>query len=273
MSPKQVHWKLPLDEYAACDLPKSRVSPLPSPPSTPASSPPRPTPVLLERPLATTLETDPFLVASTIPHGWRTSPLPSPPSTPPSSPPPPPFLHDRPLPTTLEIHPLLTPPHALHLDFSFPSDVFRQNPHLTDTLLAAPACTPSQTTLSLRISAGAFKQSRGVAHEPHGEPVTVGDVLTTVQQVLRAYDHGAAPPAAAPYMRRRIETVNDYFTAAAGYSAPERAAKTAAERAGQGRVVDSLLGYTLFGGFTVEPDKPDNCWQLHLTVPERYMYL
>ncbi|KAJ7169225.1 hypothetical protein C8R43DRAFT_945173 [Mycena crocata] len=276
MSPKQVHWKLPVEEDGAPEHTEvqPRPSPLPSPPSTPASSPSRLVSVLHGRPLAPALESNPRL----IPHPpslsqLRTSPLPSPPSTPP---PPTPFLHDRPLPSTLEIHPLLTPPHALQLDFSLPSDAFRKNPQLTEALLAAPACTPPHATLCLRIAAGAFRQSHGVEHNPRGQPVTVGDVLTAVQRVLRAYDHGTAPPAAAPYMRRRIETVNDcsyYPGTGVGGSGLWDAKTASAERAGEGRVVDRLLGYTLFAGLTVEPDKPDNCWQLHLAIPERYKYL
>ncbi|KAJ7119314.1 hypothetical protein C8R43DRAFT_1035287 [Mycena crocata] len=173
----------------------------------------------------------------------------------------------HPLPETLEIHPLLTPPYALQLDFSFPSDAFRRNPQLNDSLLAAHACTPPRTALCIRIAGGALTTSRGVEHDRKGEPVTVGDVLTTVQKTLRAYDNGAAPPAAEPYMRRRIETVNGYC---ADRDPELRAANIAAEQEGQGRFSDHLLGHTLFAGFTLDPEQPDHCWQLHLTIPERY---
>ncbi|KAJ7452639.1 hypothetical protein FB451DRAFT_1282742 [Mycena latifolia] len=204
------------------------------------------------------------------PEAW-TSPLPSPPLTPPPAPPPPtpaPISPAVPLETALEVHPALAAAHALQLDFSFPSDAFRCNPQLTDSLLAEPACAPPRAALCIRIAAGTFKAVLAVEHEPKGAPVTVGDVLTAIQRELRTYDYGAAPPAAEPYMRRRIETVNGYC---AGRDPQREAENVAAEREGKGRVVDHLLGHTLFAGLAVREDRPDHCWQLELTVPERYI--
>ncbi|KAF8148530.1 hypothetical protein K438DRAFT_1832845 [Mycena galopus ATCC 62051] len=233
MSLKEVHWKLTVEEYAARDSPESWTSPLPSPEASPVSVP---------------------MLVST--------PTPSPPQP----------MQNLPLPTTLEIHHLLTPASALQLDFSFPSDAFRRNPQLTRTLLAAPACTPPRTALFVRIAAGLYKarvQIRHTAVEGEWErrdTVTVGDVLTTIQRELRQYDNGATPREAELYMRRRIETVNGYSER----RSPEtRAATVAAENKGGGRMVDHLLGHTMFAGLTPQSGQPE-WWQLQLAIPERY---
>ncbi|KAJ7721825.1 hypothetical protein DFH07DRAFT_972130 [Mycena maculata] len=224
MSPKQVQWKLTVDEYVARDSPESRISPLPSPPPTPEpAAPPLP-------------------------------PTPRP-------------ANNIPLPPILEVHTALTPEHALQLDFSFPSDAFRRNPQLTQTLLSETACTPPRTSLCVRIAAGMFKMKLEVKHTPTSEPVTVGDVLTRIQAELRQYDYGVAPPEAAAYMRRRIETVNGYRDAR---DPTAEAANIEAERRGDGRMVDHLLGHTLFAGLTLQLGQPDHCWQLGLAIPERY---
>ncbi|KAJ7691542.1 hypothetical protein B0H17DRAFT_1062883 [Mycena rosella] len=201
------------------------------------------------------------------PESWTTL-LPTPPPAPAPAPPPPtPPAAAVPLVTPLEVHAALGTVQPL-LDFSFPSDAFRRNPQLTESLLAAPACAPARGALCIRIAAGAFKAVLGVEHAPKGEPVTVGDVLTTIQRELRLHDYGAAPPAAEPYMRRRIETVNGYCE---GRNPELEAANIVAEREGKGRVVDLLLGHTLFAGLAVREECADHCWQLELTVPERYM--
>ncbi|KAJ7144634.1 hypothetical protein C8R44DRAFT_846327 [Mycena epipterygia] len=201
------------------------------------------------------------------PESW-TSALPSPPSTPAALPPPTPRLvQDLPLPPTLEVHSALTPGHALKLDFSFPSDAFRRNPQLTPALLAAPACTPARTEVWIRIAAGLVKANLVVTH--HGEAVTVGAVLTTIQGELRKYDYGKAPSEAAPYMRRRIATVNGYCL---DRDRREQAANVAAEQRGNGRFVDHLLGHTLFAGLTLREGQPDHFWQLELAIPQRYAY-
>ncbi|KAJ7235005.1 hypothetical protein B0H12DRAFT_1327567 [Mycena haematopus] len=231
---KEVHWKLTVEEYTARDSPESWTSPLPSPETSPASIP-----------------------ASTA--------TPSPPHP----------IHNIPLPTTIEIHPFLTPASPLHLDLSFPSDAFRRNPQLTPALLAAPACTPPRTALSVRIAAGMYKvrvqirHSAAEAENTSGDAVTVGDVLTTIQWELRQYDGGATPAEAQPYMRRRIATVNGYSERR---SAEARAAAVAAESEGGGRMVDHLLGHTMFAGLTLQLGQPDHCWQLELAIPERYAY-
>ncbi|KAJ6573167.1 hypothetical protein DFH09DRAFT_396584 [Mycena vulgaris] len=220
MSPKEVRWKLTVDEYTAQDSPESWTSPLPN--HAPAPPPPTPHP-----------STEPF-------------------------------------PPTLEVHPALTSSHALQLDFSFPSDAFRRNPQLTQALLDAPACFPPREELCIRIAAGLFKVKLGVQHTGlHGPAVTVGDVLTTVQSELRKYDYGTAPPEAVPYMRRRITTVNGYCE---GRGAAAKAANIAAEREGGGRIVDHLLGHTLFAGLALQLGQPDHCWQLELAIPPRYAY-
>ncbi|KAJ7663448.1 hypothetical protein B0H17DRAFT_1092806 [Mycena rosella] len=222
MSPKEVHWKLTVDEYAAQDSPESWTTPLPSPNSTPLPLPPTPQPTNL------------------------------------------------PLPATLEIHPVLTPASPLQLDLSFPSDAFRRNPQLMQTLLDAPACTPPRADLCIRVAAGLFKVKLGVQHtDAPGEPVTVGDVLTTLQSALRQHDHGTAPPEAVPYMHRRIATVNGYCERR---NARTKAANVATEQRGGGRMVDHLLGHTLFAGLTIQLGQPDHCWQLALKIPPRYAY-
>ncbi|KAJ7761819.1 hypothetical protein B0H16DRAFT_539931 [Mycena metata] len=218
MSPKQVHWKLSVDEYVERDSPESWTSPLP-----PASQKSVPAP----------------------------PPLPS---------------HRGE--ARLQIHPALTPQYALQLDFSFPSDAFRRNPQLTQTLLEAPACHPPRTSLHVRIAAGMFKRRLEVKHGTSGQPVTVGDVLTKIQAELRQYDYGKAAPEARPYMERRIETVNGYCNRR---DKRLEAANVAAERQG-GRFVDHLLGQTQFAGLTIQLGQPDHYWQLQLEIPPRYMY-
>lgn len=233
MSLKEVHWKLSVEEYAARDSPESWTSPLPSP------------------------ETSPVLVPTPVPT--------------PTPPPPPQLTRDLPLPVTLEMHPSLTPANALQLDLSFPSEAFRCNPQLTRTLLATPACTPPRTTVCVRIAAGMYKTQVQIRHSTRDgaqDAVTVGDVLTAIQTELRQYD-GWAPPEAEPYIRRRIATVNGY---SAHRSTEARAATVAAESQGGGRIVDRLLGNTMFAGLTPQPGEEDHCWQLKLEIPERYAY-
>ncbi|KAJ7508326.1 hypothetical protein B0H11DRAFT_1964373 [Mycena galericulata] len=200
MSPKQIHWKLTVDEYAALDSLESWTSPLPSSDST--------------QPLA--------------PHP----------------------VNDLPLPAILEIHPALSPEHALQLDFSFPSEVFGRNPQLTQKLLHAPACSPPRTVVYVRIVAGMLKRKLEIT--PHGQVVTIGDVLTRIQVELRQYDHGVSPDEAVPYMRRRIATVNGYCL---GRDSRKQAANVAAERE----------------GLTLQLGQPDHCWQLALAIPQRYI--
>ncbi|KAF7350058.1 hypothetical protein MVEN_01307500 [Mycena venus] len=234
MSLKEVHWKLTVEEYAARDSPESWTSPLPSP------------------------ETSPVSISSR-----RSTPTPPPPPQP---------TQNLPLPTTLEIHPTLTPANALQLDLSFPSDAFRRNPQLTASILAAPACTPPRTAICVRIAAGLYKARVQVRHSARDsgdaqDAVTVGDILTTLQRELRQYDGGATPADAEPYMRRRIATVNGYSERR---SAEVRAATVAAESDGGGRMVDHLLGHTMFAGLTLQQGQPDHCWQLELSIPDRH---
>ncbi|KAF7345826.1 hypothetical protein MVEN_01604100 [Mycena venus] len=216
------------------------------------------------------LTVDEYVIRNS-PESW-TSPLPMPSqaSTTVLIPPPPPQPNqDLPLPGAgaLEFHRSLTSAQALQLDFSFPSDVFRRNPQLTQTLLDEPACTPPQCVVHLRISAGFYTVEFDVAHTPRGQAVTVGDVLTGIQAHLRQYDCGTAPPEAAPYMHRRIETVNGYCH---GRNARKEAATIAAERQGGGRFVDHLLGHTLFTGLSPQLGQQENYWQVELALPERY---
>ncbi|KAF7345794.1 hypothetical protein MVEN_01600100 [Mycena venus] len=162
------------------------------------------------------LTVDEYVIRNS-PESW-TSPLPASSKasiTVPIPPPPPQPNQDLPLPgaEALQIHRSLTPAQALQLDFSFPSDAFRRNPQLTQTLLNEPACNPPQSVVHLRISAGLYAADFDVVHTPRGWAVTVGDVLTGIQAHLRQYDRGKAPPEAAPYMYRRIATVNGYCPA------------------------------------------------------------
>ncbi|KAF7368254.1 hypothetical protein MVEN_00145900 [Mycena venus] len=205
------------------------------------------------------------------PESW-TSPLPAPSKasiTVPIPPPPPQPNQDLPLPGAegLQIHRSLTAAQALQLDFSFPSDAFRHNPQLTQTLLNEPACNPRQSVVHLRISAGLHTVEFDVVHTPRGHAVTVGDVLTGIQAHLRQYDRGKAPREAAQYMYRRVATVNGYCSAR---DARKEAATIAAERQGGGRFVDRLLGHTLFAGLSPQLGQPDNYWQVQLAIPERY---
>ncbi|KAF7341738.1 hypothetical protein MSAN_02072600 [Mycena sanguinolenta] len=253
MPVKEVHWKLSVEEYAARDSPESWTSPLPSPESCSTTLP---TPTEHSSSAATA----------------RTTP-----------PPPPQPTRNLPLPTTLEIHPMLTSTSPLQLDLSFPSDAFRRNRQLTRALLAEPACTPPRNALSVRIAAGLYKVRVQVRHRPteesavpltptddsESDAVTVGDVLTTIQWELRQYDGGATPAEAQPYMHRRIATVNGYSERR---SAEARTAAVAAESEGGGRIVDHLLGHTMFAGLTLQLGQPDYCWQLKLVIPERYAY-
>ncbi|KAF7345994.1 Pleiotropic drug resistance ABC transporter protein [Mycena venus] len=182
---------------------------------------------------------------------------------------PPPPNQDLPLPgaEALVIHRSLTPAQALQLDLSFPSEKFRRNPQLTLTLLNEPACQPPQSVVHLNISAGLYAAQFDVVHTPRGWAVTVGDVLTGIHGHLRQYDNGRAPPEAAPYMYRRIETVNGYCPTR---DAQQEAATVAAERQGIGRLVDHLLGHTLFTGLSPQLGQPDNHWKVELAIPERY---
>ncbi|KAJ7624577.1 hypothetical protein FB45DRAFT_84578 [Roridomyces roridus] len=233
MSPRQVHWRLTVEQYSACNSPEAWTSPLPSPPQTP------------ERP--------------------ETSALPLPPTPHPSA--------DVPLPPALELHEALTPEGALRLDFSFPSESFRRNPQLTQLLLSQPACRPPRQELCIRIAAGLFKSRIEVTHtlsSSDNKIVTVGDVLTRIQAELRQYDYGAAPTEAAAYKLRRIETVCGYRSEWREREAEAEEARIAAERAGDGRIVDHLLGHTLFAGLTPLLGQPDHWFQLELTIPERY---
>ncbi|KAJ6553188.1 hypothetical protein B0H19DRAFT_1072665 [Mycena capillaripes] len=203
------------------------------------------------------------------PESW-TSSLPESDPLPVRNPPPPPQPNqDLRLPGTLVIHPSLTPALALQLDFSFPSDAFRRNPQLTQTLLNEPACTPPQALVRLRISAGLYVADLDVVHTPRGQDVTVGDVLTAIQTRVRQYDDVQVPLEAAPYMHRRIATVNGYCV---GRDARKEAANITAEHQGGGRFVDRLLGHTLFAGLTPRLGEPENSWQVQLGIPERYAY-
>ncbi|KAJ7032202.1 hypothetical protein C8F04DRAFT_1262162 [Mycena alexandri] len=245
-----VHWQLTVEEFAARNSPESWTSPLPTPPDTPVASP-----VTLPSTPPPSEASPPPLAAFTLPP------------TPPPAPQP---TQNLPLPATLEVHELLTPVHALQLDFSFPSDVFRRNPQLTTALLAAPACSPPRTTLCVRIAAGMYKKGVQIRHIGAADgAVTVGDVLTMIQRELRQYDYGEAPAEAAAYMRRRIATVNGHSTRR---DAAARAATVAAEREGGGRVVDHLLGHTMFAGLRLRPGHPDHYWDLVLEIPQRYAY-
>ncbi|KAJ6484641.1 hypothetical protein C8R45DRAFT_998883 [Mycena sanguinolenta] len=211
------------------------------------------------------LTVDEYVIRNS-PESW-TAPLPNLKEPSPQLPPPPQPNQDLRLPGAIQLHPSLTPTQALQLDFSFPSEAFRQNPQLTQALLDAPACTPKQTVLHLRISAGRFEKGLDIVHPGGDRIVRVGDVLGTIQKLLRDYDRGRAPLEAAPYMQRRIATVNGYCPKR---DARKEAANVAAEQRGKGRFVDHLMGNTLFAGLTPQLGQPDNYWQVQLMTPERY---
>ncbi|KAJ7191427.1 hypothetical protein GGX14DRAFT_528825 [Mycena pura] len=232
MSPKQVHWKLTVDEYAARDSPESWSAPLPNQHRS---------------------------QRETIPSAALASPPPLPPAPRPQ--------RNLALPPSLTIHPLLAPAYALQLDFSFPSAAFRGNPQLTEALLDTPACTPPQKALVVRIASGQYKTRLEIRHTGGGA-VTVGDVLTQIQNLLRQYDTDKSiPPEAAPYAARRVATVNGFC---AGVSARTQQGHVRAEHEGGPRIVDRLLGHTLFAGLTVMLGQQDHHWQLELAIPQRY---
>ncbi|KAJ7648693.1 hypothetical protein DFH06DRAFT_572222 [Mycena polygramma] len=164
---------------------------------------------------------------------------------------------------TVDIHPLLTPAYALQLDFSFPSAFFRNNSQLSSA--DEPACFPPLPRLDLKISAGLhsskFKVTKG-----YPGPITVSDLLSNVHARLRQCLVGPEQ-ASLPYMHRRIATVNGY-SPSLGHDTQKHGENIAAEAKSGGRVVDLLLGQTLFAGFTLQPD---NCWQLQLETPLRYL--
>ncbi|KAJ7242185.1 hypothetical protein B0H12DRAFT_1132849 [Mycena haematopus] len=211
------------------------------------------------------LTVDEYVIRNS-PESW-TAPLPA--ASPPNLPPPPQPNQNLRLPGAIQLHSSLTPAQALQLDFSFPSEAFRRNPQLTQELLDTPACTPKQTILHLRISAGRFEKELDVVHEGESRTVRVGDVLGALQKLLRSYDGGRAPPEAAAYMQRRIATVNGYCPRR---DARREQANVLTEQRGEGRFADHLLGHTLFAGLTPQLGQPDNYWQVELIVPERYAY-
>ncbi|KAJ7192541.1 hypothetical protein GGX14DRAFT_578106 [Mycena pura] len=101
-----------------------------------------------------------------------------------------------------------------------------------------------------------------------GGAVTVGDVLTAVQRHLREYDADPDNPRdAAPYAARRIATVNGFCS---GRPARTQLAHIRAEQDGGPRIVDCLLGHTLFTGPAPMLGQPDHHWQLELAVPPHY---
>ncbi|KAJ6455925.1 hypothetical protein C8R47DRAFT_208422 [Mycena vitilis] len=162
---------------------------------------------------------------------------------------------------SIELHPALTSKSPLLLDFSFPSDAFRRHPHLMP-LLDAPACNPPRASVIIRIESKLYTVRLEVRHGPTGQ-VTVGDVVSQIQQRLRQADPEI--PDSSQYMKRRIETVNHYCQ---GLRDTQFEAHNAnKERVVKGRVVDNLLGHTQFAGLDV---RPDQCWELKLTVPPRY---
>ncbi|KAJ7631557.1 hypothetical protein DFH06DRAFT_697576 [Mycena polygramma] len=237
MSYKSVHFNPSVDEYAAYYSPESCKSSLPSRGKS-----------VQWNPTVDVYSTD-YPPESCTSSPRRTSHR-APPSTPsPSSA------------RAIELHPALTTKSPLLLDFSFPSDAFRRHPHLMP-LLDAPACNPPRASVIIRIESKLYTVRLEVRHGPTGQ-VTVGDVVTQIQQKLRQPD--AEITDTSLYMKRRIETVNAYCQ---GLRDPQLEKHNAnKERAVRGRVVDNLLGHTQFAGLDV---RPDQCWELKLTVPPRY---
>ncbi|KAJ7904936.1 hypothetical protein B0H13DRAFT_2510077, partial [Mycena leptocephala] len=195
------------------------------------------------------LTVDEYVIRNSL-ESW-TSPLPgaSPPPTPIPNPPPPPQPNqDLPLPATLELHRSLTPASAYSSTSPSPLRLPPEPPAHTD-MLNEPGAPPPSGRAPPHL-AGVYAAELDVVHTPRGQAVTVGDVLTAIQNRVRQYDGGHAPPAAAPYMQRRIATVNGYC-AAAGRDGPREAANVEAERAA---------------------GPADNSWQVELVVPERYAH-
>ncbi|KAJ7057516.1 hypothetical protein C8F01DRAFT_333353 [Mycena amicta] len=200
-----------------------------------------------------------------------------------SPPPPAPHLGSIPLPTHDQLHPMLTPEHALELqlDFSLPPAQFIATPSLTENLLGAPASRSLSTSLSVRISTPElgfpvlFKTCQQVLHRGGtiGDFVTVGDILAAIYRVLRERSTWW-PPEYRPVSAETLETVNAYASRrieklyALGISAHEINAELEAGL----RVVDRCAGHVLFAGLRVymDPEDPlhETALRLGLAAPE-----
>ncbi|KAJ7075205.1 hypothetical protein B0H15DRAFT_806360 [Mycena belliarum] len=159
----------------------------------------------------------------------------------------------------------LLPKSCLRLDFSLPSSVFRATPELDLITLSKSAFTPPLTCVTIRIPATpALDESPGlckflVLHNPEGEPVTVGDVLTTILDKLREPEVNISPGVLSHFMRR-VETVESYGHGLDASARQEN--KRAEERAGTRRV-DRLQGHVLFAGFDSPTSvEPETCLKL-----------
>ncbi|KAJ7064562.1 hypothetical protein C8F01DRAFT_769821 [Mycena amicta] len=210
-----------------------------------------------------------------------------------SPPPPAPHLGSIPLPTDIiQLHPLLTPDHALELqlDFSLPPAQFIATPSLTENLLGAPASRSLSTVLTVRISTPEefpvlFKTCLEVRHrggtvdgDGVEDFVTVGDILATIYRSLRDRNGGWPPEyrliSSSTVPAETLETVNAYASRrieklyALGISAQEINAELEAGL----RVVDRCAGHVLFAGLRVHTDPEDplreRAFRVALVVPE-----
>ncbi|KAJ7056046.1 hypothetical protein C8F01DRAFT_1156659 [Mycena amicta] len=153
--------------------------------------------------------------------------------------------------STFRIHPALSRTSAMQfdIDFSLPDVAFKSAlSQLGETVLRAPACNPPRNSVHLRVASGAYKMRIHVTG--YEGAVTVSDVLRKLHRTLRER-HYDADSSARAYTARRSQN-ND--------EEPET------------RMVDRLLGHTLFAGAVAIDGEPEHWWQVELAVPESYQY-
>ncbi|KAJ7785175.1 hypothetical protein DFH07DRAFT_4474 [Mycena maculata] len=161
----------------------------------------------------------------------------------------------------------LRPGQCLALDFSLPSAFFRADPRLNHTLMSKPACNPPQSRVTVRVASAHSEHGLctfPVVHNPEGDAVTVGDVLTAIRDKLRQVD-ATTDGNAQWYHARRVRTVDQY---AGNLHAAERRETQRAEEAAGTRRVDRLLGDVIFNGIVVCPER--GYWRVDLQASSRY---
>ncbi|KAF7354233.1 hypothetical protein MVEN_01111100 [Mycena venus] len=149
------------------------------------------------------------------------------------------------------------------VDFSLPSAVFRADPHLDDALLGRPACQPPVYEVHIRVlSADGIHGLCNIAvvHNPRYEPVTVGDVLSTIRDKLRQTE-ACAEQDVRWYYAKRVETLDGYCS---------NLETNRKERTEGTRRVDRLRGNVLFTGIAVPSPAEPRKWQLQLAFSPRY---
>lgn len=171
------------------------------------------------------------------------------------------------------LHSALRPGECLALDFSLPSSVFRADPRLDSALMSKPACSPPESLVTIRVASA--HAPRGlctfpVIHNPEGEPVTVGDVLTTIRDKLRQLE-ATTDRDVEVYHARRVRSVDAYL---GDLDAATRRETRKTEEAAGPRRVDHLRGNVLFDGVVLKsarlPRAEPDCWLVDLQPSSRY---